>query len=309
LKSISPSLSLSLSLSLFMIWTREAFARACVCLVDALDEIEEESSSTSLSSPAWDIVRTDRYGRSIVHLVRRYQPKFQCHYHDSWKKDLPNDTCSPPPPPFEDNDLKINAMELKQDDDSMVYHDPDVVAMMTAYDDDNDNNNSVITMDDGSCWEWHLSIVYNETWQTPVLYFHVQDMYTGEPCMSRTQILKHLKPYPYHPTKHNPFVSSPSSSSSSSSCFEDDDDSWDFVSQEEHPITGMPSFFLHPCRTNERMDLLCHSNNNNQAVCLLQWMSMVLPSIRLAISSSVFVHIANKLTTEKTIERSNKEIH
>eukprot|EP00977_Amphora_coffeiformis_P004997 scaffold1060_cov196-Amphora_coffeaeformis.AAC.29 len=245
-----------------MIWTREAFERACVGLAEALEGMEG-----SLSYSSWKIVHANPHGRWLIYLARRYQPQNCRHYHDDVKDNLGNGTVT-----SRDNSLESDATHL-------LHQDPDVVVVEEEEEDNTVANN-------GCPWEWHLSIVYSETWQTPVLYFHVQDAYSGQACTNRTEILKHLT--------QNPKQNAPPLD-------DDDDDSWDFVTQEEHPVTRMPSFFFHPCRTNERMALLrleCH-NNNKEAMWLLQWMSLILPSIELALSSADFVQMSEKLQHEE----------
>mmetsp|Transcript_30178 Transcript_30178/g.46027 ORF Transcript_30178/g.46027 Transcript_30178/m.46027 type:complete len:220 (+) Transcript_30178:258-917(+) len=109
--------------------------------------------------------------------------------------------------------------------------------------------------------EWRFSIVYSETWRAPILYFMVQDS-SGHPC-SREQVLLML----------------PSA---------DVQDSWDFISYDEHPVTGRPSYFLHPCKTCDRLNELLRKQNTN---LLLSWLSMVLPAVGFKLSSSTFLEV------------------
>eukprot|EP00978_Attheya_sp_CCMP212_P037858 scaffold182159_cov31-Attheya_sp.AAC.1 len=79
-------------------------------------------------------------------------------------------------------------------------------------------------------------------------------------------------------------------------CNNNDDvkDSWEFISQDEHPITGEPSFFLHPCQTSARLAKLQNNSSNPDAndsavvpgTLLLSWLSMILPAVRSRISSA-----------------------
>merc|ERR1719245_400036 len=91
--------------------------------------------------------------------------------------------------------------------------------------------------------EWNLSVVYSETWNVPVLYFRVQYL-DGRVC-SRDTILLLIQ-------------------------LKDD-----FVSEEEHPIHGVPCFFLHPCQTHDCLQLL-----DNDCNIVLRWMMMVLPAVK-----------------------------
>lgn len=123
---------------------------------------------------------------------------------------------------------------------------------------------------------WNFSIVYSETYQVPVLYFHAQHTFSGEPC-SRAQVLKYLSP---GVTASN--------------------DSWEFVSQEPHPQTGFPSYFLHPCRTAVRMKLLRHDHekngdDHNNPNYLWVWMSMIFPTVGHAIPPAFYQTIHDTL--------------
>jgi hypothetical protein len=89
--------------------------------------------------------------------------------------------------------------------------------------------------------------------------------------------------------------------------------SWEFVSQEEHPISGTPLYCLHPCRTGERMGYLMttfdatssseveedesdrdgrsrstKATTSSTIVPLLGWLSMVLPVVGCAIHPDVY---------------------
>lgn len=132
----------------------------------------------------------------------------------------------------------------------------------------------------GSCFSWQFSIVYHPTYQVPVLYFHVEDASTGEPA-SRDDVLRHLSPGD-----------------------KSQEDSWEFVSQELHPCTNQPSYFLHPCRTAERMKvLLCddeeeeeeEESGSHQRNLLWVWMSMILPAVGYAIPSKVYQSVRKEL--------------
>jgi ubiquitin-like-conjugating enzyme ATG10 len=73
------------------------------------------------------------------------------------------------------------------------------------------------------------------------------------------------------------------------------EDDWDFVSVDEHPVSRVPSFFLHPCRTEERMMALSKAHDTPPAVRLLSWLSMILPSVGYSVPSSMFWSIKKKL--------------
>jgi hypothetical protein len=161
----------------------------------------------------------------------------------------------------ENDDLAV----LVHTEQSELHEDPDVSPVPQ------------LPCDEDCYWEWHLSVAYSDTWRSPVLYFHVHEEARrgGGPVCARQSIVDFLTAL-----HHQNQVA----------------ESWDFVSQDEHPITGLPSFFLHPCRTNER---LAHLVANQQMKCastpdavrVLRWMALLLPSVGLALSSSDFVQL------------------
>lgn len=115
--------------------------------------------------------------------------------------------------------------------------------------------------------EWRFSIVYSDTWMVPVLYFTVKQT-DGMP-FQRSQVLDMLS------VDENAVG-----------------DTWDFVSYEEHPITGEPSFFLHPCQTSNRMgQLFQQSKQRNASSFLLSWTSMTLPAVGFRIPGRTFLRV------------------
>lgn len=116
--------------------------------------------------------------------------------------------------------------------------------------------------------KWHFSIVYSDTYGVPVLYFRVQTL-DGSPC-ERFKILEWL----------------PNQSI---------EDNWDFISQEEHPISGLPSYFLHPCQTSGRLAKLLQSSQADESI-LWAWMSMIFPAVSHPIPSSFFHKIQRHLS-------------
>jgi hypothetical protein len=122
--------------------------------------------------------------------------------------------------------------------------------------------------------QWTFSMVYSETYRVPVLYFHVQEM-NGAPY-TRQKVLKWLYPNA-HGVK----------------------DTWEFVSQEEHSFTGLPSFFLHPCQTSQRLRLV---NKMGDKSILWTWMSMILPVVNHAIPPSYFLRIQMQIQEQNKNE-------
>lgn len=53
------------------------------------------------------------------------------------------------------------------------------------------------------------------------------------------------------------------------------------LSMTDHPVTGMPAYFVHPCRTAEAMDAVTEHRNVTPDGYLLMWLGMVGPSVGL----------------------------
>lgn len=144
--------------------------------------------------------------------------------------------------------------------------------------------------------EWTFSIVYHDVWRVPTLYF--QCIHTDGTMLSRNEVLEILlqetsNAHGYHDTLTIT-----------------EEELWDFVSQEEHPITGTPSFFLHPCQTTARMELLLNQPHCQDESCmdgrdtmqqfpLLSWMSMILPTVGCKISPELFCSIHDTMTRSR----------
>jgi hypothetical protein len=94
--------------------------------------------------------------------------------------------------------------------------------------------------------------------------------------------------------------------------YEDGDTGWDFVSQEEHPMTGVPTFFLHPCQIEARMALLeggldeeeedqgkLFLRHRSNGFTLWAYMAMLFPVVGHAIPSTCFQRVKVALTTSR----------
>lgn len=131
-------------------------------------------------------------------------------------------------------------------------------------------NNNHSTMD---FTEWSFSVVFHEIWRVPTLYFDVNGS-DGTP-ITREEVVRLV----------------------SDSMTEEQ--SWDFISQEEHPMTGSPSFFLHPCQTVAKMELLLLQEQHN--LCpLLSWMSMILPSVGCSINPVVYNEAMKRMSSSRS---------
>jgi Autophagocytosis associated protein, active-site domain len=140
------------------------------------------------------------------------------------------------------------------------------------------SNDSIITDCDAvyagrfSHTEWRFSIAYSHIWNVPVMYFMVQ-LPDGTPCTRQDVLVMLLG-----------FARNQDSAT----------DMWDFVSSEEHPVTGVPSFFLHPCRTSSILETSI-ANTNCSTMWLLSWMSLIFPSVGLSISAKTFYSLQRQL--------------
>ena len=55
------------------------------------------------------------------------------------------------------------------------------------------------------------------------------------------------------------------------------------LSMTEHPLTGMPAYFVHPCRTQEAMLAVTGGQTVSSERYLLLWLGVVGPSVSLAV--------------------------
>jgi len=120
---------------------------------------------------------------------------------------------------------------------------------------------------------WRFWIAYSHTWRLPVLWFTVQHP-DRTLFSSRDEVVKVLVAL-HHQNEQSNELSS-----------------WEFVSLDEHPATGLPAYYLHPCRTSERLKLLHLVDENGegkaQGETLLTWMTLVLPSVGLCVKATTF---------------------
>ena len=149
-----------------------------------------------------------------------------------------------------------------------------------------DNSYNMCNSCKNTIMEWKFSIVYHEVWMVPVLYFQVHFL-DGKRC-SRSSVLEALN---FH------------DSDSGGICNVDFViDTWDFLSEEEHPVTGIPSFFLHPCQTSARLQCMLKSLHDNSSCgqdynryILLMWMTMILPAVKCKIAMQNMKFLMNNL--------------
>ena len=158
----------------------------------------------------------------------------------------------------------INEEWIEFEDDDVQIEDPQIVTNLT-----NDDN---FPCED--C-EWDFTVVYSHVWAMPVLYFQVYK--NDGKFMLREEVLRIL--YLTTSKKHNDVMKDGSTNK--------DEEEWNFVSQEEHPITGRPAYFFHPCQTSSRMQLIFPGKDmmtSNPCKWIVTWLSLILPSTGFRIS-------------------------
>mmetsp|Transcript_9336 Transcript_9336/g.13957 ORF Transcript_9336/g.13957 Transcript_9336/m.13957 type:complete len:237 (+) Transcript_9336:121-831(+) len=129
--------------------------------------------------------------------------------------------------------------------------------------------------------EWYFSVVHSHIWGIPILYFNVNSS-QGQ-ALSRNEVLHLLA------GRNNIFQ-----------C-----DEWAFLSQEEHPLTGIPSFFLHPCETANRLNLILEGTEaqgierkNASGYIILTWLTMTLQAVGFRIDVAVIQQIQMILSAQ-----------
>lgn len=175
--------------------------------------------------------------------------------------------------------------------------------------------------------EWSFSILMHKIWRVPTLYFSCCHS-DGTP-LCRREVLDMLLQSKGMP-KADVNTGRGEEQNGTNDNDDDDESLWEFVSQEEHPMTGQPSYFLHPCRTAERMEIMLsyrrhhhqllgqHNSKSKQSeeresedveaehqiIPLLSWMSMVLPVVGCKISPEVYCRVRHSLLATTQQEAS-----
>eukprot|EP00521_Asterionellopsis_glacialis_P017665 CAMPEP_0195296006 /NCGR_PEP_ID=MMETSP0707-20130614/18587_1 /TAXON_ID=33640 /ORGANISM="Asterionellopsis glacialis, Strain CCMP134" /LENGTH=243 /DNA_ID=CAMNT_0040357377 /DNA_START=23 /DNA_END=751 /DNA_ORIENTATION=+ len=241
-----------------MVFTKTMFSDEARTLVKAWETVQDDNdameSGDKTNLDRWQIATNDSHGSDgdiyLVHPAIRRHTDTVANEESCKQRSLGDD----------DNDDVLTGDYLE--DDTI---DTDCDTVLSPQRASTSKDNSAM----GN--EWRFSVVYSDTWRVPVLYFTVQKLNDGSPCL-RTEVLHSLQIHGKH--KEVQVVG----------------DTWDFVSSEEHPITGIPSFFLHPCQTSERLELLLHSGKaaseqgKTSSPFLLSWMSMIFPAVGIYMS-------------------------
>jgi len=264
-------------------WTPESFEAGCELVSKAFWDVDDASLSYALSK--WSLM-VSRDGEAYLE-------------HD--------DLVAPTPPttstasrgsgaaifrPVDDDAVPGTDSERGSDEDLFVDYtlttDHDLVAARWEVGGCRDDRNH---------YSWRFSIVYSHTWRVPVLYFTVQDRNSGATC-PRTEVVEMLEKVHHQ----NQLVGQPPGDAASAT--------WDFCSQEEHPITGLPAFFLHPCRTQERLTTMTRRQHDDDdddddddetadvvsyGMQMLTWMSLILPSVGFAIPCRLFLQLQKEI--------------
>ena len=264
-------------------WNRERFVEESKLLVDALkvfliDNIERNDQDHhpfhSSFLDRWSLEQPDDGYDTIILIHPAVQREITV---SSTENDQKHEN-------RQDWTVTTDQEEEKEDllcDDTVLQDDPEVSASSWAC---GANNDLTLTT------EWHFSIVYSDTWRAPVLYFTVQNSSRNGSPFHRSEIVELLAGY------------SPSNMV---------EDTWDFLSQEEHPIFRHPSFFLHPCRTMERLSsvvLMNHEStekNEKDRCLLLSWMALILPSVGCGIPARTYKMLEDYLADHYHAQTKN----
>lgn len=190
---------------------------------------------------------------------------------------------------------------LVEAEDDSLWNDPD--AAVAAQDSDCCCCSDDVVMS-ADTTDWRFSVAYSDVWRAPVLYFTVQYCDDGTPCPRRT-VLDMLLLHDSRQKENATATAGTAGWETDLAAEGEEDTSWDFVSHDEHPVTGTPSFFLHPCRTLERLELLQANTGGitpaptammRPSVRLWSWFALILPTVRVFVSPATFVRVQRQLT-------------
>jgi Autophagocytosis associated protein, active-site domain len=223
----------------------------------------------------------------------------------------------------ESYDGRNNDNDKAADGCTALWEDPDIAEVIHPSDNSANNNQQGCyrrSTLDGSCIvckdasEWRISIVYNHVWSCPVLYFTVQSYLDGTPW-TRQQVIAHLRHLSGSNNPQNDLQEQQQQQSQQSQpelySLLQDGSTWEWVSMEEHPVTGTPAYFLHPCRTPERLKILmqstiCMSTQHTGPLMLLAWMALILPSIGYSVDPTTYQVMWSMLQTASSAHNSER---
>lgn len=108
---------------------------------------------------------------------------------------------------------------------------------------------------------FELHIVFSSTYQVPVFYFNGYS--SDGKLLGIDEIMSRLRP------AHHQWEAQRSQ------------ELWPMISQEEHPVLGLPFYFLHPCATATLLGQLRRRNRTSGSGYLVSWLSIYGPLIGL----------------------------
>jgi hypothetical protein len=76
---------------------------------------------------------------------------------------------------------------------------------------------------------------------------------------------------------------------------------------QNHPVTDLPAFFIHPCNTGEALDEICHPKPRSPEEYLLVWLGLVGPLVGLHVTSLTSLAIVKKVKGEAGAEVSFRD--
>ncbi|ORX55870.1 hypothetical protein BCR36DRAFT_581032 [Piromyces finnis] len=133
---------------------------------------------------------------------------------------------------------KLNRHELLEDDDE-IYN---IIINKNEYNEIQLKDEGVLTEDSNDIkifWEWH--IVYSSVFQVPTLFFNAWDEEHNP-----IDILNNRDIFPIKP------LNTP------------------IITQKDHPILGIPYYYIHPCTTGQNMNKLYNIEMKDQLTCSMQ---------------------------------------
>jgi len=150
--------------------------------------------------------------------------------------------------------------------------------------------------------EWFVDVTYSPTWRVPVLYFTARRHCSrGRSCsqapLSWAEIALHL-PQSLREDLLNECSGSEDISESKVGSVGNEVGMWPLLTEELHPVTGLPCFMLHPCTTAARMTCLLSAQRDSFAavsppsrgdgIYLLTWLTVFGPVVGLTVSPSFY---------------------
>ena len=251
-------------------FSKEDFDRDAKALLSAFAASEKESAEPSFALSHWMLKGGDNDG---------------FHY-DSYLSHPPVTLSCAFVPSGATEEASVVSISRQESDDNLLEEEG-IIQDDQCYMDDANTNDDDDKLQQTFVTQWTFSIVYSSTYQAPVLYFHVQEESNGNP-VGRELLLKLLG----HEHQRSDFQASNDFPT----------ETWEFLSQEEHPITGSSSFFLHPCQSAQRLQLLQTTTTNDKTVgleeqpkrnVLWSWMPMILPAVGHSVPSAYFTQVQN----------------